>query len=110
MPNIDGLEMCKMIKNDPNTNHIPIIVITAKVGKQINFEALQNGADVYLEKPFQQEELMIHIDKLLSSRNELKNYYLNKFQSQNSMSTGMQNMEILNNEPIKDDPFISKAS
>jgi signal transduction histidine kinase/DNA-binding response OmpR family regulator len=109
MPNIDGLEMCKMIKNDPNTNHIPIIVITAKVGKQINFEALQNGADVYLEKPFQQEELMIHIDKLLSSRNELKNYYLNKFQSQNSMSTGMQNMEILNNEPIKDDPFISKA-
>ena len=60
MPNIDGLEMCKMIKNDPNTNHIPIIVITAKVGKQINFEALQNGADVYLEKPFQPEPGLHH--------------------------------------------------
>lgn len=109
MPNLDGFEMCRMLKKDSNTNHIPIIIITAKSGKKHNLEALHIGADVFLEKPFQQEELTIQVEKLLSSRMKLQSYYLNKFHTQKVILPLTQNVEPKETNVILDDPFILKV-
>ena len=52
MPVMDGIKLCKLIKNDIKTSHIPLLMITAK-GMQIDkVKGIDSGADVYLNKPF----------------------------------------------------------
>lgn len=77
MPVMDGMELCNHVKNDLNYSHIPIILLTAKVGVQSTIEALQQGADAYIEKPFSTEHLKASIDNLLHSREKLKATYRN---------------------------------
>lgn len=76
MPEIDGLELCSILKNDERTSHIPIILLTAKVTKANQLEGLSEGADAYLTKPFEAQELLIRIEKLLENRHKLQAYYL----------------------------------
>jgi len=76
MPEIDGLELCKTLKNEERTSHVPIILLTAKVTKANQLEGLTEGADAYLTKPFEAEELLIRIDRLLENRRKLQAYYL----------------------------------
>ena len=75
MPFVDGFEMCKKLRQDERTSHIPIIMLTAKADMQSKLEGLENGADVYLEKPFHKEELLLRIKKLLELRKNLQQYY-----------------------------------
>lgn len=75
MPFIDGFEMCRMLHQDERTSHIPIIMLTAKADMQSKLEGLEKGADVYLEKPFHKEELLLRIRKLLELRKNLQQYY-----------------------------------
>jgi signal transduction histidine kinase/DNA-binding response OmpR family regulator/ligand-binding sensor domain-containing protein len=75
MPFIDGFEMCKKLRQDERTSHIPIIMLTAKADMQSKLEGLEKGADVYLEKPFHKEELLLRIKKLLELRKNLQQYY-----------------------------------
>ncbi|HRI23432.1 MAG TPA: ATP-binding protein [Ferruginibacter sp.] len=75
MPFIDGFEMCRMLRQDERTSHIPIIMLTAKADMQSKLEGLEKGADVYLEKPFHKEELLLRIRKLLELRKNLQQYY-----------------------------------
>ncbi|MBX9785362.1 MAG: helix-turn-helix domain-containing protein [Chitinophagaceae bacterium] len=75
MPFIDGFEMCKKLRQDERTSHIPIIMLTAKADMQSKLEGLEKGADVYLEKPFHKEELLVRIKKLLELRKNLQQYY-----------------------------------
>lgn len=76
MPNMDGYEMCSVLKNDFRTCHIPIILLTAKATQSDKLEGLETGADAYLIKPFDEEELQIRIQQLIQLRNTLKNKYL----------------------------------
>lgn len=78
MPLVDGFEMCRQLRKDERTSHIPIIMLTAKAGIESKLEGLQYGADVYLEKPFHREELLLRIKKLLELRQSLRQYYLSK--------------------------------
>ena len=78
MPFVDGFELCRQLRNDEHTSHIPIIMLTAKADMESKMEGLQKGADVYLEKPFNREELLIRIKKLLELRQNLQQYYLKK--------------------------------
>ena len=78
MPFVDGFALCRQLRGDERTSHVPIIMLTAKVGLESKIEGLQQGADVYLEKPFHRGELLVRIKKLLEMRQSLQQYYLKK--------------------------------
>ena len=71
MPGMDGLELCRRIRQSHVINHIPIIVITAKTQESDKMEALEAGADAFLVKPFNAHELVVRIGNLLSQRQRL---------------------------------------
>ncbi|MEM6966181.1 MAG: response regulator, partial [Bacteroidota bacterium] len=77
MPLKDGFEVCRTLKNDERTSHIPIILLTAKATQQAKVEGLQAGADAYLMKPFHQEELVVRLKKLIEHRTILQAKYSN---------------------------------
>lgn len=75
MPYIDGFEMTRLLKQEVKTSHIPIIILTAKADLESKLEGLDYGAEAYLEKPFNKEELRIRIKKLLEQRKNLQKIY-----------------------------------
>jgi signal transduction histidine kinase/DNA-binding response OmpR family regulator/ligand-binding sensor domain-containing protein len=78
MPFVDGFELLTKLRQNENTSHIPVIMLTAKADISSKIEGLQQGADAYLEKPFNKDELLVRIRKLLEMRKNLQQYYLKK--------------------------------
>lgn len=78
MPVMDGLELCRRVRSTALLSHIPIIVVTAKTGQEERIEGLQAGADAYLEKPYNEEELSVRVRLLLEQRKKLKLRYSEK--------------------------------
>lgn len=68
MPNMDGWELCRTIKNDLETSDIPIILLTAKVGSENQIESYNAGANGYISKPFDVELLEARIDNFLAAK------------------------------------------
>ncbi len=79
MPVMDGLQLCKKIKEDINTSHIPVILLTARVSMLQMKEGLELGADDYITKPFSSSVLLLKIKNVLQSRENLKNLYGKRF-------------------------------
>lgn len=77
MPKMDGVEMCRQLKSDLETCHIPVIMLTAKSTIENRIEGFQTGADDYIPKPFNMQLLVLKIQNLLHSRSLLKEKYLN---------------------------------
>lgn len=75
MPQKDGFQLVDELKNDPRTSHIPIVLLTAKAAASDRISGLRRGADAYLTKPFQREELLIVLHNLLQSRRILQAHY-----------------------------------
>lgn len=75
MPDPDGFELCKMVKENPDWNHIPVILLTARVAQESKMEGLTYGADDYLTKPFSASELMTRIENLIEIRRILRDKY-----------------------------------
>ena len=71
MPGINGLDLCRKLKTDIKTSHIPIILLTAKSGEENEYEGLKTGADFYIEKPFFPHILSKMIDNILATRKNL---------------------------------------
>ncbi len=77
MPKLDGLAFCKQLKTNFDTSHLPIIMLTAKAGTENKIEGLETGADDYLIKPFNQDELVARVKNLIYQRQQLKSIYTN---------------------------------
>lgn len=75
MPEMDGFELCKTLKEDYRTSHIPIILLTAKADIASRIKGLEQGADAYVVKPFNKQELLVRIRKLLELRHNLYQRY-----------------------------------
>lgn len=75
MDNMDGMTLCKKIKQNANINHIPVILLTARNRVEDQIEGLEIGADAYIVKPFNTEVLKSRIASLLANRRILKNKF-----------------------------------
>ena len=75
MPKKDGYELCRSLKKNTKTSHIPIIMLTAKAGKVNKMEGLTQGADVYLIKPFEADELLLQIRNVIETRKRIWEHF-----------------------------------
>jgi len=75
MPGIDGLEVCRKVRQSDVLNHIPIVVVTGKITEQERLEGIKAGADAYINKPFNSEELITMVEKLLDRHQNLRKKY-----------------------------------
>ncbi len=75
MPKKDGNQLCAELKNHPATDHIPIILLTARAGQADKVEGLEQGADDYLTKPFHETELLLRVKNILKTRQKLQQKY-----------------------------------
>jgi signal transduction histidine kinase/DNA-binding response OmpR family regulator/ligand-binding sensor domain-containing protein len=75
MPDMDGLELARSIKENANISHIPIILLTAKTDIESKLEALELGADDYITKPFSLAYLEARVENLLKIRSQLQGYF-----------------------------------
>lgn len=75
MPVMDGIEMLGRVKQNPLTSHIPVVVLTARADVASKVNGLERGADAYLAKPFNNEELQAQLRALISQRKRLQERY-----------------------------------
>lgn len=99
MPEMDGVEFCKELKDGFNTSHIPVIMLTAKSSVDTQIEALQIGADAFLVKPFDEQLLRAVIDNLTDKRKKI----------QQSFASNMDVSVMEFSEDSQDKKFIDKA-
>ncbi|MBK7604389.1 MAG: response regulator [Saprospiraceae bacterium] len=101
MPEKDGFTLCDDIKNNPITSHIPVILLTAKVDAKSKIEGLRKGADSYLAKPFDREELLLILDNMISL---IRSMQIRHYAIMNSDLP-----ENLRNESTLEDDFINRV-
>ena len=75
MPEMDGRELCKAVKSDPEIGFIPVILLTAKASRDSRLAGLTDGADDYLTKPVDMGELLIRAENLIASRRGVRERY-----------------------------------
>jgi signal transduction histidine kinase/ligand-binding sensor domain-containing protein/DNA-binding response OmpR family regulator len=101
MPKLNGIDMCKDLKRDLKTSHIPVVLLTARGSTEFKVEGLESGADEYVTKPFNPKVLQLKVKNLINRRNVLHEYF--------------RGQAILNLEPSRvtlssaDDQFIKNA-
>ncbi len=102
MPEMDGLQLTQKLKENIATNHIPIIMLTAKASPESRVEGLEHGTDIYLSKPFHAKELLLNIRNLILLREKL----------QERFSIPSETKETALNEPVSilktEDVFLKK--
>ncbi len=75
MPEMDGYELCRQIKADERTSHIPVVLLTARAGEEAKIKGLETGADDYITKPFSPLELRVRVRNLIENRKLLAAQY-----------------------------------
>lgn len=75
MPVMDGLEMCRRVKSETATSHIPVLMLTARTLEEQRAEGYDCGADAYITKPFSGKVLVSRVENLLESRRRLRELF-----------------------------------
>ena len=75
MPRVDGLELCRRLKNNINSSHIPFILLTARISDDAKIDSYKAGADSYIAKPFNFEVLQTRIDMLIEQQEKRKKLF-----------------------------------
>jgi CheY-like chemotaxis protein len=78
MPEMDGNELTRHIKQDPNTSHLPVILLTANTQEEDRLESISIGADVYITKPFKMKELELRINNIIENRKRIRREFKSK--------------------------------
>lgn len=99
MPNMDGLELTNYIKQSPDLNHIPVVLLTAKSAIESRLEAMKDGADDYVTKPFEPEYLRARVRNLINQRKQLEASYRQRLMRLEPQKT---------DENIPGDSFLAK--
>ena len=99
MPNVDGLELTQFIKRNKDYDFIPVILLTAKTAIESRLQAMEDGADDYVTKPFEPEYLRARIHNILVQRNQLEQSYRERLMRLEPQKT---------DEPIPSDSFLAK--
>jgi signal transduction histidine kinase/DNA-binding response OmpR family regulator len=73
---MDGLELCRKIKENSSLSHIPVILLTASKNPETHLQGISDGADDYITKPFDDDILVARVESLLRSRSNLRKYFL----------------------------------
>ena len=78
MGDLDGIEMCKMIKQDSSLSHIPVILMTGDSTPELQLKGIEVGAVDFISKPFEKDLLIARVNGILRSKTELQNYFYNE--------------------------------
>jgi len=99
MPRMDGLELCRKLKSDIHTSHIPLILLTARTADEDKIQGLEIGADDYITKPFNMDLLLLRIENLMDKRRKIQKHF------QKNIDISPSDIEI----PSMDEKLIKKA-
>jgi DNA-binding response OmpR family regulator len=99
MPNMDGFELCRLVKQDIRISHIPIILLTAKAGDENKYHGLELGAEDYIAKPFNMEMLSLKVSRIIERQKKTRDQFKRKV----DITTG--EVEITS----MDEKFVKKA-
>ena len=102
MPVMDGYELTRRLKNNPDTRHLPIILLTAKTQEEDREEALTIGADDYVTKPFKMRDLELRINNIIENRKRLQT----EFRQQTAEET---EQAVIIAQPSAEQEFLSRA-
>lgn len=101
MPGKDGYEVCKDLKADLKTSHIPVILLTAKASNESAMEGFELGADYYITKPFDPKLVQLRVRNILKTRDQIRGQLLNK----DTLHIEPKNVQIAS----KDQNFLNEA-
>ncbi len=99
MPEMDGLELARRIKQETTTSHIPVVVLTAKTDLDTQVEALKRGADDFITKPFSSTYLRARVENILQQRKKLQELFLAAIADYPPSGTG-KSYEVTPSEPM----------
>lgn len=102
MPEINGFELCRSIKTDLSTSHIPVILLTALSDERQRMYGISGGADGYIQKPFKVNYVKVRIVRILEERRHLREQLLHKLQDNNLLMAEPEKVENM------DDLFLRK--
>ncbi|MNX46427.1 Sensor histidine kinase TodS [compost metagenome] len=96
MEHMDGLELCRKIKENESLSHIPVILLTASKNPETHLQGITDGADDYITKPFDDDILVARVESLLRNRSNLRTYFLDSITlRENSQKVPVEYQEIL---------------
>lgn len=94
MPNMDGMELLKRIKSNTSTCHVPVILLTTKTDHYSHIAGIEKGADAYIDKPFNLEELEAIVAGLIANRQRVRG----KFVATEEQADGLQQIDLKGND------------
>jgi len=97
MPGMDGVELCRRLKSEIKTSHIPLILLTAKTSEEYEITGLETGADDYITKPFSMDILLLRIRNILASRNQI----IKKFNKEFSIDENEPSISLIDKQFLK---------